>query len=148
MWQVIEHVAVAAPPRRVWRVVSDLASHADLAGGQVGAIRLRGPLEVGTTFETDFITPERGSFVTESRIDVVREPHELSWTSHELHADDPAEHPCELHWWFRLAPGWTGTDIEYGCRARTGEQDHAAAVRDGMLLTLANLKAKVELSDR
>jgi hypothetical protein len=153
VWQVVEQVAIAAPPGRVWRVLADIEGHAGLVGDDVRAIRMKGPLTVGTTFETE-PTRDHGAIVTQNRIDVVDEARELAWTSFQpstaVSLDDSSARPREVQWWFRLAPGWTGTDVEHGCRAtsQVGDDAFAAEVRARMLVTLANLKAKAELSDR
>jgi uncharacterized protein YndB with AHSA1/START domain len=158
VWQVIEQAAIADAPGRVWRVLTDIEGHADLAGGDVRAIRMHGPLAVGTTFEVDMATRDGRSFVTQNRVDVVREARELAWTSYRSSPDEPIGQQLELHWWIRLAPGWTGTDVEYGCRLAVPDDadegallegtDHTAAVRAAMLVTLANLKTRTEVSDR
>ena len=158
MWQVVENVAVAAPTGRVWRVISDFEGHPELAGsGEVLAVRLRGSAEPGAEFEADVATGEVGSFVSRNRIDVMDEPRELRWTSYPpLDDDETEEHQIEVKWWFRLSPSWTGTDVEHGFSVappRAGAEelaaflertDRIATVRRGMLVTLANVKARAE----
>jgi hypothetical protein len=161
VWEVVERAQVATRPGRVWQVVSDIGGHAALAGsGEVRAIRIGGPLEPGTEFEGDIAVGEVGSFVSRNRIDVVDEPNELAWTSFPpLDDDETEEHQIEVHWWFRLAPSWNGTEVEHGFRVfppRAGADelaaflertDRIATVRRGMVATLANVKARAEESD-
>ena len=81
-----------------------------------------------------------------SRIDTANEPRELAWTSVMSLADDgAAEHGVEMHSWFRLAPNWTGTEVEYGVRfpnALAAAED--AAVRRQLVAQLASVKARAE----
>ena len=52
-----------------------------------------------------------------ARIDTANEPRELAWTSLlSLDDDDAADAGVEVQWWFRLAPNWTGTEVEHGVR--------------------------------
>lgn len=82
------------------------------------------------------------------RIDTANEPHELAWTSVMALAEgDNVEHTVEAQSWFRLAPNWTGTEVEYGVRFPrelvTGED---IAVRRGLVSELASVKARAELT--
>ena len=124
-------------------------------------IHIDGPLAVGTEFEGDVHVGEVGAFVSRNRIDVVDEPTEFAWTSYPpLDDDETEDHQIEVHWWFRLAPNWTGTGVEHGVRVsppRAGAEEFAVfldrtgrlgTVRRGMIATLANVKARAELSVR
>jgi uncharacterized protein YndB with AHSA1/START domain len=158
VWHVVESAAIAAPPGRIWNVITDFEHHPGLAGsGEVLAIRMHGPVAPGATFEADVATGEVGSFVSQNRIDVMDEPRELRWTSYPpLDEDETEDHQIEVQWWFRLAPSWTGTDVEHGFsvappRAGADElaaflerTDRIATVRRGMLVTLSNVKARAE----
>ncbi|MEX1009076.1 MAG: hypothetical protein WD271_14690 [Acidimicrobiia bacterium] len=158
MWEVVERAEIAARPGRVWRIVSDIEGHVDLAGsGEVRAIRIDGPLAAGTSFEGDIAVGEVGSFVSRNTIDIVDEARELAWTSFPpLDDDETEDHQIEVHWWFRLAPSWNGTELEHGFRVappRAGAVELAAflertdrltTVRRGMVATLANVKARAE----
>ena len=158
MWEVVERTQIAAVPGAVWRVVSDVASHPELAGsGEVQTVRLDGPVAEGTTFESDVAVGVVGSFVSHNRIDRVDDTRELAWTSYPpLDDDETPDHQIEVHWWFRLAPSWQGTELEHGFRVppptagadelgafleRTGRLE---TVREGMVRTLANVKARAE----
>lgn len=117
MWEVVERAEIAARPGRVWRIISDIEGHADLAGsGEVRAIR----------------------------IDVADEPRELAWTS-LLSLDDGTGEPTEVQWWFQLAPNWTGTEVEHGVRVeRAPLASEQLDVRRRLVATLANVKARAE----
>jgi hypothetical protein len=128
----------------------------------VRGIRIDGPVAVGTEFEGDVVVvDEVGAFVSRNRIDVVEEPTEFVWTSYPpLEESETEEHQIEVQWWFRLAPNWTGTALEHGFRVRPpragadeleaflARTDRLATVRRGMVATLANVKARAEVSVR
>jgi uncharacterized protein YndB with AHSA1/START domain len=134
VWQIVERAEIAAPPRLVWTIVSDVDRHAEIAGsGEARAIR----------------------------IDVNDEPTEFAWTSYlPLDDGETGERQVEVQWWFRLAPSWTGTALEHGVRVpRPGagadelaefleRSDRVATVRRGMVTTLTNVKRRAEVSAR
>jgi hypothetical protein len=162
MWEVVEHAEIAAPPRLVWTIVSNVALHVELAGsGEVRGIRITGPVAVGTEFESDVVVDEVGAFVSRNRIDVVDAPTEFVWTSYPpLDDGETEDHQIEVRWWFRLAPNWMGTELEHGFSVRPpragadelaaflARTDRLAVVRRGMVVTLANVKARAEVSVR
>jgi hypothetical protein len=65
-------------------------------------------------------------------VDVVQDASELRWTS-----------PAETHWWVRLAPSWTGTEVEHGCTF-PDDPDVVASIRARVLATLTAVKARAE----
>ena len=67
-----------------------------------------------------------------AEVDVVQEARELRWTS-----------PVETQWWVRLAPSWTGTEVEHGCTF-PDRPDRVAPIRARVLATLTELKARAE----
>ena len=75
-----------------------------------------------------------------------REPRELAWTSVvSLGAGDDRD--VEVHSWFRLAPNWTGTEVEYGVRfPRELVAAEVADVRRRIVAQLASVKARAESS--
>ena len=81
-----------------------------------------------------------------SQIDTANEPRELAWTSAMALADgETLERDVEVHSWFRLAPNWTGTEVEYGVRfPRVLVAAEAAAVRRRLVAQLERVKARVE----
>jgi hypothetical protein len=80
------------------------------------------------------------------RIDTANEPRELAWTSMMSLADgETAERDVEVHSWFRLAPNWTGTEVEYGVRfPDVLEAAEDAAVRRRLITQLVSVKARAE----
>lgn len=51
-WHAEAEIDIEALPERVWSIVSDISRHPALAGsGEVLAVRVNGPVAVGTTFE-------------------------------------------------------------------------------------------------
>jgi hypothetical protein len=92
--------------------------------------------------------------VPETAVDV-DEPRELAWTSRVPVDDADADAGrIEVHWWFRLAPSWRGTDLEHGCRrprpspatddTDDGRAGGAAVLRVRLVATLAGVKARAE----
>ena len=65
-------------------------------------------------------------------VDIVQETRELRWTS-----------PAAMHWWMRLAPSWTGTEVEHGCTFPDCP-DLVAPTRARVLATLTEVKARAE----
>lgn len=144
MWQRIERARIDAKPEAIWRVIVDVAGHPKLAGsGEVCAITLEGPVEPGTWFTAEIDVGEvRTPFTSRNRIDVVKEPSELRWTSYP--PLDPGEtelHQLEISWWFKLTPGRGETLVEHGFRLpnpRAGTAELAALLdRTGRLATIA-----------
>ena len=157
-WAVDVAIDVAAPPERIWAVVSDISRHPALAGsGEVLAVRMNGPLAVGTTFESDVKTGEVGSFSPRCVIEDVHEPRRLAWVS--LFPLEPAEtddYQIEVHWAFEITPRSAGSQVRHTVRIpapKAGSDDLAAffertdritIVRNGMEQTLKNVKAAAE----
>ena len=83
-----------------------------------------------------------------ARVDTANEPRELAWTSRLALDDEGADDPgvvIEVQWWFRLAPNWTGTEVEHGVRIpRDFAGAEAAAVRRRLVARLASVKARAE----
>lgn len=160
-WDVVETVHVAATPELVWAVVSDIERHPALAGsGEVLAIRLSGPVAVGTTFEGDVRVGEVGSFVSHNVVEEATEPSRLAWVSYPpLDDDETEDHQIEVHWSFDLVPTGDGdTEVRHGfwvppptlgadALAQFLERtDRIATVRAGMQRTLEIIKAVAERS--
>jgi uncharacterized protein YndB with AHSA1/START domain len=158
-WAADVVIDVAAPPERIWAVVSDIGRHPVLAGsGEVLAVRMSGPLAVGTTFESDVRTGEVGSFSPTCIIEHVDAPRRLGWVS--LFPLDPGQtpdHQIEVHWSFEIDPtGAGGSRVRHTVRIpppRAGADELAAffeqtgriaTVRAGMERTLENVKAAAE----
>jgi uncharacterized protein YndB with AHSA1/START domain len=158
VFEAVELIRVEASPERVWAVVSDVESHPTLAGsGEVKAVRMSGPLDVGTTFEGDVVVGGVRSFTSRNVIEVADPPRELSWVSYPpLLEGETADHQTEVHWTFRLVPSASATDVEHTFRApppKANAQewvalmeriDRVKTVREGMRQTLMNLKLAAE----
>lgn len=157
-WQAEAETAIAAPPETVWGVVSDFSRHPALAGsGEVLAIRMHGPLAVGTTFDSDVRTGEVGSFSPSCEIESVDAHRRLGWVSRfPLEEGETEDHRIEVHWTFTLEPTPPGTRLVHTVhipppRAGADElaeffarTDRITTVRDGMRRTVANVKAAAE----
>ena len=81
-----------------------------------------------------------------ARVDTAHEPRELAWTSLLSLVDGgPVDAGVEVQWWFRLAPNWTGTEVEHGVRVpRDLVAAEAAALRRRLVARLASVKARAE----
>jgi uncharacterized protein YndB with AHSA1/START domain len=158
MFEADAEAVVAAPPERVWQVISDFSRHPKLAGsGEVTQVRMTSDLRSGATFDSDVTVSEVRSFVSRNIVDVVDRPHELSWRSYPPLLDGQTpDHQIEVRWSFRLEPapeGATRVVHRFEAPAPTAGAaewialmqriDRVATVRAGMHRTLANLDAAV-----
>jgi hypothetical protein len=75
--------------------------------------------------------------------DVVQEGRELRWTTPVFVDAESAEHRVDMSWWVRLAPSWTGTEVEHGC-AFPERPDLIASVRARLVSTLTDVKTRAE----
>ncbi|HUF83225.1 MAG TPA: SRPBCC family protein [Acidimicrobiia bacterium] len=160
MWEGTERALVAAPPDRVWAVITDVGGHADLAGsGEIGAVRLHAPVAFGSTWEADIRVPGLDEpFVSRSEVVVFNAPTEFAWTSEPrpIVPGDPRSVP-EVTWWFRLAAGADGTTVEHTFRVVEPEvaadqltefferTNRVESLRAGMRPTLENIKARADV---
>jgi len=118
MWQRTERIAIAAPPERVWAIVSDVSRHAQLTGsGEIGALRVSGPIAKGSTWEADERVRAAGAFTARSECTVFDPPRELAWKSYPppIKAGNPNS-VADVTWWYRLAPDVAGTTLEHAFR--------------------------------
>ena len=151
-----EQTTVNASPDAVFAIVSDLNSHAELAGsGEVKALRRvgEGPLGVGARFEADEEIRMMGrttKMTASSEIVDYDPPKVVSWTS--MPSVPPK--PRRIQWWFRLTPEGTSTLVVHECEVDFGPVANVVfkgpyslirggAVKRGMRKTLENLRAKV-----
>lgn len=159
-----ETVRVAAPPERLWAVISDIEHYPDrlrshLAGsGEIEAIRITGTVRVGASFELDVKTVALGSFTSQNRIDDVSEPKRLAWISYPpLTNGETEDHQIEVRWSFELTPtDGGGTDLLHGLALPAptlgaeqlalflADSDRVAAIRSGMTETLQRMKLAAE----
>lgn len=158
-WQASAAIRVGVPPERVWAVVSDIERHPALAGsGEVRAVRLDGPVRVGTIFEGEIEVGSVGTFTSRNVVEEMDRPRRLAWVSYPpLDDDETDDHQIEVHWSFDLAPtDGAGTDVLHRFHVpppKLGADDlgaflertgRLATVRAGMEQTLANVKAAAE----
>jgi uncharacterized protein YndB with AHSA1/START domain len=144
-WCAEAEIDVEAPPERVWAIVSDISRHPALAGsGEVLAVRLNGPLAVGTTFDSDVI-------------ETLDDGRRLGWVSlFPLEEGETEDHQIEVHWTFDLAPTPTGTWLAHTVHIPPPKlgadelasfferSDRITTVHAGMERTLENIKAASE----
>ncbi|HWC11192.1 MAG TPA: SRPBCC family protein [Acidimicrobiales bacterium] len=114
-WHAEAEIDIAAPPERVWAIVSDISRHPALAGsGEVLAVRMNGPLAVGTTFDSDVRTGEVGSFSPRCVIETLDDRRRLGWLSlFPLEEGETENHQIEVHWTFGLEPTRSGTRLAH-----------------------------------
>lgn len=163
MWEVTERILVEASPEPVWAVVTDVSGHAELAGsGEIRALRLAGPVGLGTTWEADIEVPGLDApFVARSEVVVFDQSSEFSWTSvpRPIIAGEPRSTPG-VRWWFVLASvDGGGTAVEHRVLVTPPEvgaekmakffeeTNRVGSIRAGMRVTLERLKASVECAD-
>ncbi|HLF99684.1 MAG TPA: SRPBCC family protein [Acidimicrobiia bacterium] len=157
-WGADAELRINASTAQVWAIVSDIPRHPALAGsGEVLAVRMSGPLAVGTTFESDVKTGEVGSFSPRCVIEEVDPPRRLGWVSlFPLEPGETEDHQIEVHWLFDLSTTPSGTLVRHTVRIprpKAGGDELASffertgrisAVRAGMEQTLQNVKTAVE----
>lgn len=157
-WHAEAEIDIAAPPERVWVIVSDISRHPALAGsGEVLAVRMNGPVAVGTTFDSDVRTGEVGSFSPRCVIETLDEGRRLGWVSlFPLDEGETEDHQIEVHWTFYLEPRPRGTRLAHTVHIpppKLGADelasffdrtDRITSVRAGMERTLKNIKASAE----
>ena len=157
-WHAETEIDIEAPPERVWALVSDISRHPALAGsGEVLAVRMNGPVAVGTTFESDVRTGEVGSFSPRCVIETVEERRRLGWMSlFPLDKGETEDHQVDVHWTFDLEATPSGTRVAHTVRipppklgadelAEFFERtDRITTVRTGMVRTLENIKAAAQ----
>ena len=147
-----EETTVSASPEAVFAIVSDLGSHASLAGsGEVNAVRRvdDGPIGVGAKYEADEAIKVMGRTTTmtaASEIVAYDPPTLVSWTS--MPGVPPK--PQRIQWWFRLTPVEGGTHVVHECEVDFGRVNplvkgpyallRGGAVKRGMRQTLENLR--------
>ena len=158
MWEGTERIEIAAPPEKVWAVVSDVARHPELAGsGEIHAIRVDGPIAAGSWWEADETVKGAGSFTARSECLACHPSHELSWRSYPppIKKNDPAS-VADVTWWYRLSPSNEGTLLEHTFRVVEPQSGglmmkgfylvtrRPSVIRRGMRRTLENVKRAVE----
>lgn len=157
-WHAEAEIDIEAPPERVWAIVSDISRHPALAGSdEVLAVRMNGPVAVGTTFESDVRTGEVGSFSPRCVIETLEEQRRLGWVSlFPLEEGETEDHQIEVHWTFDLEATPSGTRLAHTVRIpppKLGADeladffertDRITTVRTGMDRTLENIKAAAQ----
>ena len=157
MWEGSERALVAASLETVWAVITDVGRHAELAGsGEIEAIRLHGPLALGSTWEADIRVPGLDEpFVSRSTVLVLDAPREFSWSSEPrpVVPGEPRSVPT-VTWWFRLHADGDRTTLDHSFRVVEPEvgaddleefferTDRVVAIRAGMRTTLENIQVR------
>lgn len=163
MWEFTRQVDIAAPPERVWEIVTDVSRHPELAGsGEVKAVRMHGPLAEGSTWAADEQIRGMGSFTATSECVELSPPHTFSWRSMPPPLRKGREDSVpDVTWWFTLEPTTTGTRVEHRVRiveppwpvarwmmkAVYGLGRRGRTVQRGMEATLDNVKKAAEAPD-
>jgi hypothetical protein len=153
-FQHTEHAVVNAPQEAVFKIVSDLGGHAEMAGsGEVKTVRrLNDVSGVGAKFEADEVIRVMGrttKMTAESEIVELDAPSVVSWTS----MPSVPPQPRRIQWWFRLTPTDGGTEVAHECQVDFGPINflvrgpyalmRGGAVKRGMRQTLVNLQTRV-----
>ena len=156
-WQATETIEIDAPPEAVWRIVTDVGRHPQLAGsGEVKAIRTNGRLSVGTTWEADEKVMGQ-SFQAMSRCIELEPARAFGWQSFPppMRKGRPDSAP-EVTWRFDLSPARAGTLVEHSFRVAAPASGaglfralyavtrRPRTIRRGMRGTLRNLKTAAE----
>lgn len=116
-------VHVAAPPERVWELVSDIHLVASLSGEvqSVEWLEGAGPAALGRAFRGHNTHPAVGEWTTTSRIVRCDAPREFGWD-----VEDP-EHPT-ASWRFELTPDGDGTTLRQWARMGPGRSNLSRAI--------------------
>ena len=155
MWEGSERAVIAASREKVWGVITDVGVHAKLAGsGEIEAIRLHGPVALGSTWEADIRVPGLDEpFVSRSTVLVFDALTEFSWSSEPrpVVPGEPRSVPM-VTWWFRLSADGDRTTLDHSFRVVEPEvgadeleefferTDRVASIRAGMRTTLENIQ--------
>jgi uncharacterized protein YndB with AHSA1/START domain len=153
-WRAEAEIVIEAPRERVWAIISDISRHPALAGsGELLAVRMNGPLAVGTTFDSEVRTGEVGSFSPRCVIETLDDGRRLGWVSlFPLEKGETEDHQIEVHWAFDLAPTPSGTLLAHTVHIPPPKRgadelasffdrtDRITTVRVGMERTLENVR--------
>jgi uncharacterized protein YndB with AHSA1/START domain len=106
-------VHVAAPPERVWELVSDIHLIASISTELQEVEWVDGPARLGAVFRGRNRHPMAGEWTTTSHVVEFDPPRAFAWA-----VEDPAN-PTAL-WRFELAPREGGTDLRQWARMGPG----------------------------
>jgi uncharacterized protein YndB with AHSA1/START domain len=106
-------VHVAAPPERVWELVSDIHLIASISTELQEVEWIDGPARLGAAFRGRNRHPMAGEWTTTSRVVEFDPPRVFAWA-----VEDPAN-PTAL-WRFELVPRDGGTDLRQWARMGPG----------------------------
>ena len=157
MVDITESVDIAAPPGRVWALVSDFSRHPELAGPKsiTKKVDFTGPPRAGDRFVAhERFGPQK--FDAPSDITVVEENRDLSWESFPPMKDANRGDGGKVLWSYHLEPQGAGTRLTHCMQVlepRKGVLPLKVMYavfrlprkqREGVLTTLANIKAAAE----
>ena len=154
---ITESVEVAAPPERVWALVSDFKRHPEFAGSKsiTKVVDHEGPPQAGQRFIAhEKFGPQK--FDAPSDITVVDEPRQLEWVSFPPMKDANRGDGGRVLWSYSLSPSGAGTRLTH--RMQVLEPQKGATQlkimykvfslpkrqRQGILTTLAAIKNAAE----
>lgn len=138
-------IQVAAPPERVFDVLSDFANHGSWANQKAG-LQVKpvsgGPLAVGSTFRSEQTFAGK-HHEADIKVTKVSAPTTLAFVAHQEGGKKPVDYTST----FTLTPAGGGTLVQ-----RTLEPNPAGfvvaiakpAIKADMMKALKNLKARVE----
>jgi uncharacterized protein YndB with AHSA1/START domain len=157
MVDITESVDIAAPPERVWPLVSDFSRHPEFAGPKsiTKTVDFTGPPRAGDRFVAhERFGPQK--FDAPSDITVVEENRDLAWESFPPMKDENRGDGGKVLWSYHLEPHGTGTRLTHQMQVLQPAKGALPlkimyAVlrlpkkqREGVLTTLANIKAAAE----
>ncbi|MFY9587617.1 MAG: SRPBCC family protein [Actinomycetota bacterium] len=137
-------IQVAAPPQRVFEVLSDFANHGSWANQKAG-LEVKpvsgGPLAVGSTFHSEQTFGGKHA-AADIKVTKVSAPSTLAFEAHQ-----GGKKPVVYTSTFTLTPAGDGTLVERTLEPNPGGLVIAIAkpaIKADMMKALKNLKAKVE----
>ena len=157
MLDLAEAVHIDAPPTDVWKVVTDVRRHPELAGPKsiTKAIDFDGRVEVGAQWLAhEKAGPRR--FDAPSEVTAVDPEHEFAWVSFPPMKEESRGSGGRVLWRYTLTPEGDGTRLEHAAVALEPKKGATplkvlykvmnipGQTRKAMQTTLANVKTAAE----